>query len=169
MMMMLEPRMFGYAVARVLQAEYEVLQAIDFNVVVFDVYSELRPLLVSCRLVDGTQPFAAELERSPAAAAAWSAANDSYLLTDALLLFPPHVVAMACVVLGACVMHQVDLRWWFATLTKRQGLEADMRHVWEVVSVMLDGYQLWCTPDWAARAQTALSKLKISRPEPPRP
>ena len=156
---------FGYAVKALVGAEYEVLRAIDYHVVVFDVYTELKPLLVSCGLV----PSVAALEGQPlgpVCAAVWSAANDSYILTDAALLFPPHVVALACIVVGACVMHNVDLRWWFSTLSRRPDLESDMRHVWEVVSAMLDGYRLWGRLEHAPRA---LEKLSISRPVPPLP
>lgn len=166
-MMRLERRLFGYTVQSVLRAEYEVMQAIGYNVVVFDVYTELRPLLVSC----GLAPSVAALETqplSPVCAAVWSAANDCYVLTDAPLLFAPHVLALACLVVGACVLHRVDLRWWFATLAPRPDLDADMRHVWEVVAALLDAYQLWCAPGSVDRARAALDRLKIPRPEAPR-
>ena len=155
---------FGYPVKSLVSAEYDVLRVIEYHVVVFDVYTELKPLLVSCGFVPNVA--ALEGQMSTVCAAVWSAVNDSYLLTDAALLFPPHVVALACIVLGACVMHHIDLRWWFSTLSRRPDLESDMHHVWEVVSAMLDGYRLYCRLD---QAPSALQKLSISRPVPPLP
>merc|ERR1711879_1074097 len=66
---------------------------------------------------------------------AWDLVNDSYR-TDVMLMYPPHIVALAAMMM---IAHKdgVNLRPWLATLN------VDMKEVWGVLETLLDLYIVW--------------------------
>jgi len=81
--------------------EMLVLEKLDFHLVVWHPEPDLSALLESAKC-------------SGLAAPAWAVLNDSYQ-TRVLLQHPPHVVAIACIVLAAA-LHQLDVQSWMETL-----------------------------------------------------
>lgn len=163
--------LFTYSEDYVAKSEAIILQQMGYSLLVFDVHSALGPLLVSSGLCQEEELQTGMIQRKEAQDV-WRAANDSYLMTDAILLYPPHIIALGCIVFGAVVLNRQDLRWWFATFMPHPELESDMHHVWDVVNALIDGYTLLgdCTPDitgqkpWEKEALRLLGGLKIKRP-----
>jgi cyclin C len=151
--MQIEPRLFGYAPEALLDHEYAVMQRVGFNLHVWHAHRSIPLLLESAGLRDDADTREA----------VWCAANDAYV-TDAVLTHHPHVIALAAVLVGACVLKGKDLRWWFASLAPPAA--AEMKDVWAVAAMILDTYELWSQPDFAKSAHAILSKLRISRPVP---
>jgi cyclin-C len=115
---------YPYVGDHVLANEFRLLEGLQFYLVVFHPYTELPALVRDAGLQDLLDE-------------AWSAVNDSYG-TDLLLLHPPHVVALGCILLVAC-MHgrEQPLIDWFS------GLDVDLKEVGDASAVLLDMYTLW--------------------------
>ncbi|XP_067950096.1 cyclin-C-like isoform X2 [Watersipora subatra] len=94
----------------------------DCSLIVFQPY---RPLTAYC----------AELNEDAILPLAWRVVNDS-LRTDAALLYPPYLIAIASMHL-ACVMLQKDCQKWFAELS------VDFDKVLEIMQLLLTLYDLW--------------------------
>ena len=61
--------------------------------------------------------------------------NDTYR-TDLCLLYPPFMIALACLHV-VCVVQQNDARQWFAELS------VDMEKILEIIRVILKLYEQW--------------------------
>lgn len=93
---------FPYAVSHVYDYEFKLIAALDFDLIIFHPY---RPMVQYC----------ADAQLTDLLATAWPILNDSYL-TDACLLYPPYLVAIACVYLAGTLADR-DMRPWVATLS----------------------------------------------------
>lgn len=121
----------------VLEMEMRLLEALDFYLVIFHPYRPLIQMLQDAGLTDLTQHC-------------WSLVNDSYR-TDLILIYPPHMVALACIML-ACVIKDRDSRTWF------EDLRVDMNVVKDISMDMLDFYESYRQiPE--QRVAAAFSKL----------
>eukprot|EP00670_Eutreptiella_braarudii_P012002 CAMPEP_0174332278 /NCGR_PEP_ID=MMETSP0810-20121108/18173_1 /TAXON_ID=73025 ORGANISM="Eutreptiella gymnastica-like, Strain CCMP1594" /NCGR_SAMPLE_ID=MMETSP0810 /ASSEMBLY_ACC=CAM_ASM_000659 /LENGTH=220 /DNA_ID=CAMNT_0015448597 /DNA_START=61 /DNA_END=720 /DNA_ORIENTATION=- len=99
-------RHFHYRVEQVMEAEYYLLQALEFHTVVFHPFKPMENCLESC------EAFGVKV--APFADTAWSMLNDSYF-TGVSLVYPPSKIALGCLVMGA-MMAQADISDFLATL-----------------------------------------------------
>uniref|UniRef100_A0A3Q3JVB1 Cyclin-like domain-containing protein n=1 Tax=Monopterus albus TaxID=43700 RepID=A0A3Q3JVB1_MONAL len=88
---------------------------------------------------------------------AWRIVNDTYR-TDLCLLYPPFMIALACLHV-ACVVQQKDARQWFAELS------VDMDKILEIIRVILKLYDQWKNFD--DRKEIAAVLNKMPKPKPP--
>ncbi|KAF1491014.1 Cyclin-C, partial [Pygoscelis antarcticus] len=84
--------------------------------------------------------------------------NDTYR-TDLCLLYPPFMIALACLHV-ACVVQQKDARQWFAELS------VDMEKILEIIRVILKLYEQWKNFDERKEMATILSKMPKPKPPP---
>jgi hypothetical protein len=122
------------------------LRALSCDLAVHHPHALLLELLADC-----AQPQCTET--------AWRLANDAWRLTWAPLLFPPHVVAVACVRM-AFVLHSLNSDQWLQRMAVR---EADVHCV---TRMLTDAYQfaerVAPPPTSAAAAALAASSLSKS-------
>jgi cyclin C len=59
--------------------------------------------------------------------------NDSYF-TDVILLYPPHIIALGCMLLASDI-EKIDLRFWFSEL------KVELGDLWGVVNELLLFYE----------------------------
>uniref|UniRef100_A0A671TB00 Cyclin-C-like n=1 Tax=Sinocyclocheilus anshuiensis TaxID=1608454 RepID=A0A671TB00_9TELE len=83
--------------------------------------------------------------------------NDTYR-TDLCLLYPPFMIALACLHV-ACVVQQKDARQWFAELS------VDMDKILEIIRVILKLYDQWKNFD--DRKEMAAVLNKVPKPKAP--
>lgn len=93
---------FPYAVSHVYDYEFKLIAALDFDLIIFHPY---RPMVQYCTNAQLTDLLATS----------WPILNDSYL-TDACLLYPPFLVAIACIYLAGTLVDR-DMRPWVASLS----------------------------------------------------
>lgn len=93
---------FPYAVSHVYDYEFKLIASLDFDLIIFHPY---RPMVQYCT----------EAQLTDLLAKAWPILNDSYL-TDACLLYPPYLIAIACIYLAGTLADR-DMRPWVATLS----------------------------------------------------
>eukprot|EP00246_Nothoceros_aenigmaticus_P003402 TRINITY_DN1454_c0_g2_i1.p1 TRINITY_DN1454_c0_g2~~TRINITY_DN1454_c0_g2_i1.p1 ORF type:complete len:246 (-),score=34.75 TRINITY_DN1454_c0_g2_i1:132-869(-) len=96
----------------VLEMEMKLLEALDFYLVIYHPYRPLIHMLQDAGLTDLTQ----------------------HCWTDLILIYPPHMIALACILL-ACVIKDRDTRMWF------EELRVDMNVVKDISMDMLDFYE----------------------------
>jgi len=58
------------------------------------------------------------------------------LRCDVCLMYPPYLIALACIHMAA-VVHKKDVKGWFAELS------VDMGKILEITTQILDLYRLW--------------------------
>eukprot|EP01106_Pelomyxa_sp_JSP_P004088 TRINITY_DN1625_c0_g1_i1.p2 TRINITY_DN1625_c0_g1~~TRINITY_DN1625_c0_g1_i1.p2 ORF type:complete len:129 (+),score=19.06 TRINITY_DN1625_c0_g1_i1:292-678(+) len=104
--------------------EFTLLQHLNCHLIVFHPYRTLPSLLADCGVADKELPVLA-----------WSLVNDSYA-TDALLLHPPHEVAIAAVFMAG-QLRSHDLRPWLASL------RIDLAQIWAIMESLLEMYEVW--------------------------
>jgi cyclin-C len=93
---------FPYAVSHVYDYEFKLIAALDFDLIIFHPY---RPIVQYCTNAQLTDLLAT----------AWPILNDSYL-TDVCLLYPPFLVAIACIYLAGTLADR-DMRPWVTSLS----------------------------------------------------
>lgn len=94
--------------ADVLRAEVELLQHLDFNLLVFHCYGDI-------------ERFVKDAEVPDALKCAFAVANDSYR-TDLCLVHPPHIIALACVRVAAQIRKcAATLNLWLSNLDTDHG------------------------------------------------
>eukprot|EP01114_Cavostelium_apophysatum_P023908 TRINITY_DN9170_c0_g1_i1.p1 TRINITY_DN9170_c0_g1~~TRINITY_DN9170_c0_g1_i1.p1 ORF type:complete len:270 (-),score=6.92 TRINITY_DN9170_c0_g1_i1:164-952(-) len=118
-----QDKTWPYAMNDILECEYYVLEALDYLLVVYHPYRSLTECLTDAK----TDKRFTEV--------CWGLINDTYC-TDLSLMFPPHVIALACIYL-ATFLENTDLRLWFA------GLNVDMKEIWTASNELLEFYDTW--------------------------
>eukprot|EP00474_Spongospora_subterranea_P001292 CRZ01750.1 hypothetical protein [Spongospora subterranea] len=129
---------FPYTAKHLFECEFFALELLRFDLIVFHPYRPITLYLSHIGLNDCLQT-------------AWAIANDSYG-TDIMLLYPPYVIAVACIQM-ACNFHEKDIREW------SQKLRIKMDQVFEVIAEILCYYDLRSkyTPH---QTEEALQKLQ---------
>ncbi|KAJ2472387.1 RNA polymerase II holoenzyme cyclin-like subunit [Coemansia sp. RSA 2322] len=121
---------FPYDVPDIAECESYLLEEMKFYLVVYHPYQVLLDVSEQIKLP------------KPSLQAAWSIINDSYQ-TDAIFVYPPHVIAVAAMFLSRVVdqgsQSDVEAQQWFADLN------VDITDVLQVVSDLLVLYGLWNT------------------------
>jgi len=82
---------------------------------------------------------------------AWKLVNDSYF-TDALLLYPPHIIALAAVYTCA-FMHGKDISKWF------MNLNVNINEVGQAVADILHVYEIWNSPYFEREVRAILERV----------
>lgn len=135
------PSDFPYRINHVWECEFFLLELTDCCLVVYHPYRPLVKYAQDLNLGDTLLPVA------------WSIVNDSYR-TDALLLYPPYQIALACLHM-ACVQQNMEVkaRDWFAELN------VDMDKIIEITQMILSLYELWKTFEEKTEVAALLKKM----------
>uniref|UniRef100_A0A4W6EMV4 Cyclin C n=1 Tax=Lates calcarifer TaxID=8187 RepID=A0A4W6EMV4_LATCA len=107
----------------ILECEFYLLELMDCCLIVYHPYRPLLQYVQDMGQEDMLLPLA------------WRIVNDTYR-TDLCLLYPPFMIALACLHV-ACVVQQKDARQWFAELS------VDMDKILEIIRVILKLYDQW--------------------------
>uniref|UniRef100_A0A8C7MRW6 Cyclin C n=1 Tax=Oncorhynchus kisutch TaxID=8019 RepID=A0A8C7MRW6_ONCKI len=139
------PKEFPYRMNHVLECEFYLLELMDCCLIVYHPYRPLLQYVQDMGQEDMLLPLA------------WRVVNDTYR-TDLCLLYPPFMIALACLHV-ACVVQQKDARQWFAELS------VDMEKILEIIRVILKLYDQWKNFD--DRKEMAAVLNKMPKPKPP--
>jgi len=82
---------------------------------------------------------------------AWKFVNDAYF-TDVVLLYPPHVVALAAVYSGA-FMHNKDVSSWFGDLN------VNINDIGQAVTEIMRVYEVWNSPSFERDTRAILERV----------
>lgn len=144
------PQEFPYRIQNVLECEFYLLEMMDCCLVLYQPY---RPLVNYVQDLGHGEEEILSL--------GWRIINDS-LRTDVCLLYPPYLIALACLNM-ACVIRLKDCKQWFAELN------VDMEKVLEITRYILNLYELWKNFDEKKEIQSLLSKMPKPKMLPPGP
>ncbi|KAK1888838.1 Cyclin-C [Dissostichus eleginoides] len=139
------PKEFQYRMNHILECEFYLLELMDCCLIVYHPYRPLLQYVQDMGQEDMLLPLA------------WRIVNDTYR-TDLCLLYPPFMIALACLHV-ACVVQQKDARQWFAELS------VDMDKILEIIRVILKLYDQWKNFD--DRKEIAAVINKMPKPKPP--
>ncbi|XP_055957512.1 cyclin-C isoform X1 [Patella vulgata] len=139
---------YPYRIQNVLECEFYLLEMMDCCLILYQPY---RPLTQFC---NDLKP---ENDLLPLS---WRIVNDS-LRTDVPLLYPPYLIAIACLHM-ACVIKQKDVKQWFAELS------VDMDKILEISRQILALYEMWKTYDEKKEIAGILSKIPKPKLNPSR-
>ncbi|KAF7254536.1 Cyclin-C [Varanus komodoensis] len=137
---------FPYRMNHILECEFYLLELMDCCLIVYHPYRPLLQYVQDMGQEDMLLPLA------------WRIVNDTYR-TDLCLLYPPFMIALACLHV-ACVVQQKDARQWFAELS------VDMEKILEIIRVILKLYEQWKNFDERKEMTSILSKMPKPKPPP---
>ncbi|KAM9196653.1 cyclin-C isoform 3-T3 [Mergus octosetaceus] len=140
------PKEFPYRMNHILECEFYLLELMDCCLIVYHPYRPLLQYVQDMGQEDMLLPLA------------WRIVNDTYR-TDLCLLYPPFMIALACLHV-ACVVQQKDARQWFAELS------VDMEKILEIIRVILKLYEQWKNFDERKEMASILSKMPKPKPPP---
>ncbi|KAK7485467.1 hypothetical protein BaRGS_00023277, partial [Batillaria attramentaria] len=143
------PQEYPYRIQNVLECEFFLLEMMDCCLILYHAY---RPLRKYCTDLNS------EMELLPLA---WRIVNDS-LRTDVPLLYPPYLIALACLHM-ACVIKQKDIKQWCAELS------VDTDKILEITRQILALYDMWKTYDEKKEIAAVLAKMPKPKLNPSRP
>ncbi|MBN3305735.1 CCNC protein, partial [Amia calva] len=132
----------------ILECEFYLLELMDCCLIVYHPYRPLLQYVQDMGQEDMLLPLA------------WRIVNDTYR-TDLCLLYPPFMIALACLHV-ACVVQQKDARQWFAELS------VDMEKILEIIRVILKLYDQWKNFDDRKEMAAVLNKMPKPKPPPNR-
>jgi cyclin C len=113
---------FTYSAGEIIQAEFYLLESLKCFLIIYHPYRCLPEYLADANLNDCLDT-------------AWKLVNDSYR-TDVLLLYPPHIIALACIYLVA-FQKDKDVSQWFSELN------VEMKEIKEVCQEMIALFEIW--------------------------
>lgn len=140
---------FPYRNNHVLECEFYLLENLDCCLVVYQPY---RPLLQYIQDISSDESLVS---------VAWRLVNDS-LRTDVSLMYPPYMIAIACLHM-ACVVLNRDNHSWFAEL------HVNLEKVMEISRYVLALFELWRNYDEKKEIQALLQKMPRPKSQPSRP
>eukprot|EP00698_Gefionella_okellyi_P019532 TRINITY_DN5994_c0_g1_i1.p1 TRINITY_DN5994_c0_g1~~TRINITY_DN5994_c0_g1_i1.p1 ORF type:complete len:256 (-),score=43.95 TRINITY_DN5994_c0_g1_i1:56-823(-) len=120
-----------YKDSHVLVMELYIMEALNFQLVVFHPYRPLLQFAHDAGLDNDTLD------------AAWRVCNDSYR-SDVCLLYPPHIIALACIHIGA-VTYERDAHQWLRELC------VDPREIAACAQDILEVYRTGAVDDEQAK------------------
>ncbi|GAB6019832.1 hypothetical protein CHUAL_001372 [Chamberlinius hualienensis] len=141
------PQEFPYRMQNILECEFYLLEMMDCCLVLYLPYRPLLQYVQDMGLEDSLLPIS------------WRIVNDS-LRTDVSLLFPPFMIALACINM-ACVILQKDCKQWFAELN------IDMEPILEITRYILNLYELWKNFDEKKEILGLFAKMPKPQLQPP--
>lgn len=143
------PQEYPYRINSVLECEFFLLEMMDCCLVLYHPY---RPL---------TEYFKELAHEETLYPLAWRIINDS-LRTDVCLLYPPYLIALACLHI-ASVIQQKDLKQWLAECS------VDMDKILEISRQILALYELWKNYDEKKEISGILEKMPKPKTTPSSP
>ncbi|XP_076435370.1 cyclin-C-like isoform X2 [Babylonia areolata] len=143
------PQEYPYRIQNVLECEFYLLEMMDCCMILYHAY---RPLARYCA------DIGCESELLPLA---WRIVNDS-LRTDIPLLYPPYLIALACLHM-ACVIKQKDIKQWCAELS------VDTDKILDIARTIIALYDMWKTYDEKTEIAAILAKMPKPKLSPSRP
>ncbi|KAK6726934.1 hypothetical protein RB195_004935 [Necator americanus] len=116
-------------------AEFILVEMLDCCLVVYHPYRPLTTMLQDIARDPTVKDF------PPFEEQCWKVANDS-LRSDCSLLFPPHIIAISCIIVGAELMNrEKDIKMWLPELS------VDFEKVYDCVNTLFAMYKTWKTFD----------------------
>ncbi|KAM3373831.1 cyclin-C1-2 isoform X3 [Capsicum galapagoense] len=111
---------YKYEIKDILDMEMKVLEALNYNLVIYHPYRSLSQFLRDAGMTDATQ-------------LTWGLINDTYKM-DLILIHPPHLITLACMYI-ASVLKDKETTAWF------EELRVDMNVVKNIAMEILDYYE----------------------------
>jgi len=145
---------FPYRIQNILECEFYLLEMMDCCLILFHPYRPLMQYAADLAKEESGQGSETVLQLS------WRIVNDS-LRTDLPLLYPPFMIALACLHM-ACVIQQKDCKQWFAELS------VDMDKILEITKHILALYELWKSYDEKKEINAILPKMPKPKTSPSR-
>lgn len=143
------PQEYPYRINSVLECEFFLLEMMDCCLVLYHPYRPLTEYFKELAHEDSLYPLA------------WRIINDS-LRTDVCLLYPPYLIALACLHI-ASVIQQKDLKQWLAECS------VDMDKILEISRQILALYELWKNYDEKKEISGILEKMPKPKTTPSSP
>lgn len=143
------PQEYPYRINSVLECEFFLLEMMDCCLVLYHPYRPLTEYFKELAHEDTLYPLA------------WRIINDS-LRTDVCLLYPPYLIALACLHI-ASVIQQKDLKQWLAECS------VDMDKILEISRQILALYELWKNYDEKKEISGILEKMPKPKTTPSSP
>ncbi|XGW23001.1 hypothetical protein V3C99_005331, partial [Haemonchus contortus] len=135
-------------------AEFILVEMLDCCLVVYHPYRPLTTMLQDIAR-DPTVKDMAPFEEQ-----CWKVANDS-LRSDCSLLYPPHIIAIASIIVGAELMNrEKDIKMWLPELS------VDFEKVYDCVNTIFAMYKTWKTFDEKEHVKPLFDKLPKINPGP---
>ncbi|KAL0417492.1 UNVERIFIED_CONTAM: Cyclin-C1-2 [Sesamum radiatum] len=130
---------YRFEVRDILEMEMKILEALNYYLVVFHPYQALPQLLQDAGMND-------------AMLVTWAIVNDTYKM-DLILIYPPHLVALACIYIASVQKNKENTAWF-------EELQVDMNVVKNMAMEILDFYDSHklITDDSVNAAMNKLSK-----------
>ncbi|CAD6200098.1 unnamed protein product [Caenorhabditis auriculariae] len=140
--------------AAVYDGEFILLEIMDCCLIVYHPHRPMNIYLQDLQKEHQLKEFD-QLE-----AQCWKVANDT-LRCDVCLLFPPHIIGIACIIVGAELMNrEKDIKTWLPELS------VDFEKVGECVQMIFNMYKLWKAFDEREQIKALVSKLPKIAPGP---
>ncbi|XP_053203863.1 cyclin-C-like isoform X2 [Panonychus citri] len=150
---------FPYRISHILECEFYLLELMDCCLIIYHPY---RPLISYIADIKEMRDLKDNKDsKDELLNTAWSVVNDTYR-TDIPLLYPPHLIAIACLHMG-CVISAKDFKQWFAELN------VDLDKVLEITRHILNLYELWKNFDDKKEVPALLAKMPKPKIQPSRP
>ncbi|OQV13680.1 Cyclin-C [Hypsibius exemplaris] len=146
---------FQYRMPNIFECEFYLLEMMDCCLIVFHPY---RPLVQFCQELGTSLDKKDQHQQDLILQTAWKTINDT-LRTDICLLYPPYLVALACMQV-ACIILGKDFKQWFAELS------VDIDKCVEVVKLILNLYDMWKTFDEKKEIPALLAKIPKPKSSP---
>ena len=130
---------YPYTAAKIVECEFLLLEMLDCCLIVYHPYRPLTQYIMDMGQKDSLLPTA------------WKIVNDTYRC-DVCLMYPPYLVALACIHMAA-VVSKKDVKAWFSELS------VDMGKVLEITTQILELYRLWKRHDEAKEMPELIERL----------
>lgn len=131
---------YPYTTEHLYEYEFKMISSLNFDLIVYHPY---RPLVQYCT----------DLRRTELLATAWPILNDSYQ-TDAILLYPPYLIAIACICMAGTV-EDIDMMQWMKSLS------VDTREVGDIVLMLASVYSTPKFSNTTVTFESVLNKLDV--------
>jgi len=132
-------RTFSYEPNDIKQCEFYLLESLQCYLIIFHPYRCLTKYL-------------ADAEMSDCVDITWNFVNDSYH-TNVSLLYPPHIIALACIYLAGFYKRKDDTSKWFSNLN------VEMKLIGEVCQELLELHQIWADDKFEKEVSELIDKL----------
>ncbi|CAG0912858.1 unnamed protein product [Notodromas monacha] len=140
---------YPYRQNHIQECEFYLLENLDCCLIVYQPY---RPLI---SFVQDLAP-----DNDQLLSLGWKVINDS-LRTDVSLLYPPYIIALGALHIACILSNKETAKQWFAELN------VDLNSVLEVVSCILNLYELWKAFDEKDEVPKILAKIPKPKTQPP--
>lgn len=166
---------FPYRISQILECEFYLLELMDCCLILYHPY---RPLLQYMQDIKeykeckestsngvltnvGGSGQKETGNKDDILNISWTVVNDTYR-TDIPLLYPPHLIAIACLHVACVIANKESYKQWFAELN------VDFDKVLEITRHILNLYEMWKNFDEKKEITGLLAKMPKPRQQPPK-